>query len=110
MLEVLSDPKHWKISTNYNEDQDSDEASFEETEEIDQEAEIPWQTTTAPPDNMYEYQRASNLVNMHYAYKSSINKEYANDTSDYGSDEIYPYNYFECKDEAEVFKQAFLRG
>ena len=47
---------------------------------------------------------------MHYAYKSSINEEYANDFSDYDSDEVDPYNYFECEDEDEVFKQAFLRG
>ena len=50
---------------------------------------------------------------MHYAHKSSINEELYqldNDSShysDYDSDEIDPYNYFKCEDEAEVFKQAF---
>ena len=103
MLAVLSDPKHGSISTNNNADQDSDEASLEETE------------VTEPPDDMYEYQRNSNLVNMHYASKSSINEELYqldNDSShysEYDSDEIDPYNYFECENEAEVFKQAFLR-
>ena len=63
--------------TNNNANQDSDESSFEETEEIEQEAVAPWQCTTVLPDNMNEFQRASNLVNMRYAYKSSINKEYA---------------------------------
>ena len=49
---------------------------------------------------------------MHAAYKSSINKEYqhGNDSSYYGSDEVDPYNYFECENETEGFRQAYLRG
>ena len=57
-------------------DQDSDEVSFDENYE--QEADMPaWETTspwntTPPPEDMYELQRTSNFVNMHYAYKSSV--------------------------------------
>ena len=80
MLAVLYNPKHQRISTA---DQDSDEASSEEIEVPEQEATMP-PLQAAPPDDMYEYECASSFVNMHYAYKSSIDKElygYGNDSS-----------------------------
>ena len=96
MLAVLSDPKHRSTYTNNNADQDSDQASLEET------------GVTEPPDDMYEYHHNSNLINMFCTYKSSSNEELYqldNDSShysDYDSDEIDPYNYFECEDEAQI--------
>ena len=75
------------LAANYT-DRDLDEASLEKN------------LVTEPPGDMCEYQRNSNLIHMHYAYKSSIKEELlqnGNDSSDYDSDEVDPYNYLSAR-------------
>ena len=110
MLAVLLDPRQRRTSTNNNADHDSDEASFEEIKATEQEATVST-LQTASADDMYEYQCASNFVNMHYAYKSSINEglcNYGNNSSDYDSDDndedTYNYYYYDCEDEVADYE------
>ena len=54
---------------------------------------------------MYEHQHTSNFANMHYTYKSSVNKElynHGNDSSDYDSSDdegAHNYCHYDCKDQ-----------
>ena len=71
-----------------------------------------WKTTPPPPDDMYEYQRTRNFVNLHYAYKSSVKLyNHGNDSSDYDSSDgkdAYNYYHYDCEDQVGDYEDEVM--